>query len=212
MESFMHQYNYKARLMARGFRKIGGGLYSDVLAKDGSDRCIKVAHGDRWPDYIDWADRNGYLGTFAPKVYSFKQHLLFYVAVMERLVCDFRDIEHYNGHKITSDVQVFFKEARAAMGFINYDYQTENIDTAAPFISFCTTLRANKLADDCHEGNFMVRKDGQVVLIDPLSAYSKQPSKLRIKNGLTVAINQRTVTAQIEPQHVQPAIENAIPF
>ncbi len=212
MEVFKGQYMYKQYLMKRGFRKIGGGLYSDVLAKDGSDRCIKVAHGDRWPDYIEWADKHGYLGTFAPKVYSFKQHPLFYVAVMERLVCDFRDIEYYNGHKITSDVQVFFKEARAAMGFTNYDYISGRIDQTGPFLSFCTTLKDNKLADDCHEGNFMVRKDGQVVLIDPLSAYSHQPNKLRIKNGLTVATNQRTVTAQIKPQHVQPAIETALPF
>lgn len=187
-----YKHDYISALEEHGFARLGGGLYSTVLAKPGSDRCIKVGSGDRWPDYVEWAATNGYMGTFAPKVYAFKQHDSFYVAVMERLVCTVAEA----GQR--AETHHFWRQAKAIVRpYFDYDDMLE----AGPWLSFLSAIKAAGLADDVHDHNWMLRRDGQLVLIDPISSYPDGPSSLRIKNGLTVATKRSTVDAT-QPQNL----------
>jgi predicted unusual protein kinase regulating ubiquinone biosynthesis (AarF/ABC1/UbiB family) len=53
---------------------------------------------------------------------------------------------------------------------------------ADQFRAFIQELRDAKLSGDIHDGNAMIRKDGQLVITDPISGvYSS--SKYRIKSG-----------------------------
>lgn len=179
----MEKLKYMNHLAHRGFERIGGGLHSTVYAKPGSDRCIKVGSGDRWPDFIEWAFKQGYLGNFAPMVYSFKQHDGFYVAVMERLVCSFIDIEHdikWPSNKWTIPQ---YRDWAQLNNYRNIPDKYAKENQSELFGDFAANLRANHLANDLHEGNFMLRKDGQIVCIDPTSNYAERPSTLRIRKG-----------------------------
>jgi hypothetical protein len=65
---------FGAALEKRGFKRLGSGAYSTVYGKDGYDKVIKVSRClDNWIDYVMWASKHGYAGTFAPKVYSWKR-------------------------------------------------------------------------------------------------------------------------------------------
>lgn len=167
---------YHAWLLKHGFECIGGGVFSKVYAKPGSDRCIKVAKAeDAWPAYILWAMRKRYTGTFAPKVYSLKFHHGYYVAVMERLVCTLQDIicdsdDYYHHPGYTNQVRDFCR-----LG------EHKHPDKADKWIKFAKAANGANLLQDLHNGNFMLRKDGQLVLIDPASRFS--PTRPRIKAG-----------------------------
>lgn len=168
---------YREWLVKRGFECLGKGVYSYVYAKPGSNRCIKVATTcDAWPAYVLWAMRKRYSGTFAPKVYSLKYHNGFYVAVMERLVCTLHDVREDSPSKVYRHT-VYHNHARDLIRLGGHDYP----EKAKKWIKFAQDADAENLLDDLHQGNFMIRKDGQIVLIDP----SSRPHKARpiIKAG-----------------------------
>lgn len=65
------------------------GVHSEVFSI-GKDRCVKACYnGDPWPEYINWADKHGYMGNFAPLVYGINFQPVgkyCYTALMERLI------------------------------------------------------------------------------------------------------------------------------
>jgi hypothetical protein len=169
---------YENMLRHLGCQQIGSGLYSNVFAFPGSDKVIKVANYDRWPEYILWSTKNGHAGKYAPKVFSLKFKEDFYVAVMERLVCTIGEMKCPNtGYRMKCEQT---KAYHLATGFGYLTCQDE--DRPDDFIAYLQTLRDNKLAGDCHEGNVMLRHDGQPVVTDPCSGVFSS-SKYRIKNG-----------------------------
>lgn len=168
---------YREWLVKRGFECLGKGVYSYVYAKPGSDRCIKVATiYDAWPAYVLWAMKKRYSGTFAPKVYSLKYHNGFYVAVMERLVCTLHDVTQDSPSGIYRN-PVYFNHARDLTRLGEHKYP----EKAEKWIKFAKQADAENLLNDLHQGNFMIRKDGQLVLTDP----SSRPSNAKpvIKAG-----------------------------
>jgi len=174
----MNQDAYIQRLYKRGFIQLGAGLYSTVLTKPGSDRVVKVGrYTDQWPQYVEWATIKGYAGSFAPKVYSLKYHNQFYVAIMEQLVDTMAGIHREGGSTSSEIAYRTFREY--ALGF-----RDGKIDANAEhLIAFAKDLRNAKLASDLHDGNIMIRKDGQIVVTDPASGASNS-TNLRIKRGL----------------------------
>lgn len=183
MQLFENQSAYEYHLRKRGFVKIGGGLYAEVYAKPGSDKCIKVARSsDAWPEYVEWATLEQYAGVYAPKVYSLKFHNGFYVALMERLVCTIADIHashptyHYSKHPLSDLVA----SVQTWSGYGGREVRAE----AEGLKSFCNAVKTQRLVSDLHDGNIMLRKDGQLVITDPSS--SCQTRRPRIKAGTVI--------------------------
>jgi hypothetical protein len=168
----MKKCEYENKLRARGYQLIGSGLYSNVFAAPNSDKVIKVGDYDEWPSYIQWATQKGYAGTFAPKVFSLKFHDCYYVALMERLVCTISQL--YGSGSL--------EQSRLYSSVIcNHDFS----DAATDFIAFFQDMRKAGHHGDLHNGNVMVRHDGQVVVTDPVAGgFSSE--KFRIKSGACV--------------------------
>lgn len=176
MEALAHDAAYVGALHKRGFSKIGGGLYSTVLAKYSEDYVIKVARLDRWPEYIRWATSQGYAGTFAPKVYGLKYYETFYVATMERLVCTIEETKAAIGRDRNP-----YHKAHMAVKHWARDYSMDNVPDYPDLEAFIKACYHAGFGDDLHDGNLMLRKDGQIVLIDPSSNHSDY--RFRIKSG-----------------------------
>jgi hypothetical protein len=177
----MNKSDYINKLQEKGFELLGRGLHSNVFAVPYTDSVIKVGNADEWPDYIQWSIQNGYNGKFAPKVSSLKFKDGYYVAIMERLVATISEIKNeirnsgkgglYNNSitKLANEVDKF-------------RYNPEGGIDAPELQDFVATLKKKRLANDLHDGNIMVRKDGQLVVTDPVSN-SSSTAKFRIKNG-----------------------------
>ena len=179
-------YAYCAALEKRGYVKLGGGLYSVVYAIN-ADFAIKVGHNDNWPNYIEWATQAGFAGTFAPKVYSLKFHRGFYVAIMERLACTMADLRADNGCPSKDHYEMVYKALRESAGrrFREsagriFEEKADGFEDLKAFGGLAYEAGFN---DDLHRGNVMLRRDGQIVLIDP-SSNPPNKARLRIKRGL----------------------------
>jgi len=166
----MQQIEYENKLRSLGCELLGKGLFSNVFSIPKTDKVIKVGRMDEWPTYIKWATENGHAGKFAPKVYSLKFYDTFYVAIMERLVCTVGEIQDQDGYYTNSlQVQIYFTMSH------------EDCE-ASDFHSFVMELRHRRMSGDLHEGNVMVRHDGQLVITDPISGHGS--SRFRIKSGV----------------------------
>jgi hypothetical protein len=177
-------------LLRRGFVAIGHGAFSDVYAKPNSDRVLKVCRNpDNWIDYMAWANKAGYGGKDAPKIFSFKYYDgkdgKFYVAVMERLE------KTLSGLKGKEDCAFFHNLVDSAISNDNEKaYQCMDLIQlgASDFYKKFKLQFGGKEYKgygrqfDLHGGNFMVRKDGTAVLVDPLCGNSKLKAK-RLRVG-----------------------------
>ena len=174
---FEDSRTYQKKLQKHGFEVIGSGAHSSVYARKGSDRVLKVNYvNDNWPDFAKWAIDKGYAGTFAPKIYSLKQHKRFYVCSMERL--DKTMQAAGRKHPLAPAVDVFNFACHAN------DNAKAILDLLVPGMDkFGEDLTAEFKTDlDIHAGNFMLRKDGSLVAVDPV--YGRSSGKTyRIKNA-----------------------------
>lgn len=164
-------------LRKRNFMELGCGLYSDVFAPPTSDRVIKICRNqDPWPNYILWATKMGYAGTFAPKVYSLHIFDGGYAATMERL------------NKIELGMYRFTDPAIEAQfqAWDRFYYSAEpipaEIETMRPGCTkFMAELREFRKdmchAPDLHRGNVMQRHNGDLVMIDPVQGETTHPPK-----------------------------------
>lgn len=167
-------------LEKRGFKRIGSGAFSTVLAKEGQSRVIKVIRRpDGWINYVHWAAQAGEAGHFAPKVYSYKKikgkRKEFAVAVMERLPQTLEDTPEDHVLKVLPNVM----------------WRADNNEMAAKFVEVLAPgLMAylKKMKEwknipisnfDFHDGNLMVRDDGTVVIVDPVSRGDEGYTRLR---------------------------------
>jgi hypothetical protein len=159
----MDAMSFIAGLRRHGFVKLGGGCFSEVYAKPGSDRCIKVCfRTDAWPAYVFWASDAGHAGTLAPRVFSFKNHGDWYVAVMERLASTV--VNHWGQPAYQT-----FRQLATAM----------SCGTAEPDLEFALPGAGNFVREfaaaglntytDLHDENFMLRFDGSMVCTDPIT-------------------------------------------
>lgn len=169
----MHKSEYVSKLQALNFPEIGKGLYANVFAIPNTDKVMKVASIDAWPVYIKWASENGHMGKFAPKVDSLKFFNGFYVAVMERLAGTMHDFERFStGH---------YKAYREAVA-----HRWDRPKRPSRLGNYIQKLRDAGLAGDLHPGNVMVRKNGQIVVTDPVSR-EIDFDPFKIKSGKTLS-------------------------
>lgn len=181
--------HFIARLYKRGYVQLGAGAFSTVVSKPGSDRVIKVSRKpDQWLDFVVWATKAGHAGGFAPKVYSFRRiegkYGEFYVAVVERLEGTVAAFESQNRKAYMAHHQIAC--------FIYGGWTAEKAGDAAKAdrnfpgaLRFAVEFKSHFVSAplDLHGGNFMVRKDGTLVLTDPLTGdKSSAPARMRSRD------------------------------
>ena len=164
------------RLIKRGFRTLGSGAYSSVLAKPDSDRVIKIQHSsDNWIDYCKWAAEKGYAGKFAPQVYSFKRYTNFAVAVVERM------------DRTTNDEKDDLNLIERLIGPASRGntmaklFMEELAPKCTPFFDDLFKTFENHL--DLYGKNIMIRKNGSLCVTDPVCGRSKLTSVKRLRSG-----------------------------
>ena len=139
------------RLYRKKRFKLGNGMFS-VVHSAKADRVVKVGNlDDAWPMYVLWARQNGYLGTFAPMVYSFRVLGDCYVAICERL------------EPIPNDDSLL----RVVSQLCNYREEMPE-----PYTSFGRDLKSSLLTSgkakhDLGVTNVMLRRD-VIVINDPI--------------------------------------------
>jgi hypothetical protein len=178
-------------LERRGFRLIGSGAFSWVMAKPGSDKVVKVCRNlDAWPEYVTWATRCGFAGKYAPRVYSF--HMVdgrddqFYVAVVERLDATVSTLAwEPNGRAISqlrTDIALFI-QGDDAKGAVLASTRPELVAFALAFrVFYRRTMSARSIGLDLHGGNWMLKGD-RIVLTDPVcDGTPTTPKRLRSRD------------------------------
>lgn len=163
-------------LHKRGYKYLGSGAYSTVLAKDGSDRVIKVQRGnDNWIDYIKWASERGYMGNLAPKVYSFKRLDNFAVAIVERMDRTTNDDK--------DDLSLMDRLiAPASRGNMMAKLFMEELSpNCTPFFDGLYKDFAGHL--DLYGKNIMIRPNGTLCVTDPVCGTSKMGTVKRLRTG-----------------------------
>jgi len=173
-------------LRKRGYKTLGAGSFSTVLAKGNSNRVIKVnRRSDSWLDYVLWSAKRGHMGKHAPMVYSFRRFNEgkpneFYVAVVERCAYTVDDV-----YRRMPNIEKLFSHLTSGMrGYMGSDRDALAADDLAPgSLRFAIEfkLEFGGAATDLHAGNFMVRDNGSIVCTDPLTgdASDSAPSRWR---------------------------------
>lgn len=177
--TFEGAYSFQLALQKKGFEQLGSGVASTVMGHPSSDKVIKIIRSvDGWMDYVKWATKEGYSGTFAPKVYSYKwlDKGGFGLAVMERLDTTLSRLPQ------THDYSLMHKIIDHAVRYENKMSETM-VDLAIPGVGkFLRELRVKfGTRLDLHGGNFMIRNTGDLVLIDPVSFSGSKDYKERFK-------------------------------
>lgn len=179
ISTFNSSYEFVEALQKKGWERIGGGAYSYVMGKPGSDKVMKISKSQwdgGWMEYIKWATENGFAGTFAPKVYSWKKikgkECDFSICSMERLDKVFSEYDHKG-------------EVYAAYNLFSLQVQKGNetagllSDLLYPGLGTFNAKfkkRFERSGLDIHRENFMTRKDGGFVCIDPISSGGSYPT------------------------------------
>lgn len=142
-----------------GYRCLGNGLYSCVYARRDADWCIKVGSAnDGYLAYLQFAITNGWIGTHAPYIYSIKALDGGYIATMERLAMTF-------GQSWGTPI---WEHAKAQRRSIEWGKRLDALINEV-------ANRYRGLGPDYHEGNWMLRRSGELVLIDPLQGRTQTP-------------------------------------
>jgi hypothetical protein len=194
-----HADQYIQKLEDRGYVRLGSGCFSTVLAKPGSDRVIKVGRNlDAWPDYVLWAARKGYGGTWAPRLFSFRRHKChngeFYVAVIERLENTIHGLKKGEDKRHSQ-----FESDRLALARIlkntlpDDDGAAADVDEKMPgALRFCIRVRAWQASIgagfDLHSENWMVAGE-RLVLTDPVTE----------SRGRTSTAPRRVTSRELQP-------------
>lgn len=163
---------FRKHLEKKGWKWLGGGMFSSVMWKEGSDKVLKVCNTlDPWPHYVIWANKKGYGGTFAPKIYSYKYYKgvksPFYVAVMEKLDKCTHNLK--GNHPLVMMDKLFYYTSQHSN-----EHAALCMDLMVPGAGkfakdFAFEFPQDKFGYDLHGGNFMTRGDKEFVLTDPLS-------------------------------------------
>jgi hypothetical protein len=173
-------HGYIRWLQKKGFIHLASGAFSTVLGHPKSDRVIKVCHNpDAWIDYVYWGAKQGYAGRFVPKVYSFKKHPDFYVAVMEKL--------EYTASHADRKSEAYVANNLISLSLdCNNDTAKQLLDLIVPGMeAFSVAMKERFKGErlDIHGGNIMFRKDGGMVVVDPVChEFSQHWVRLRESN------------------------------
>jgi len=192
----------KKYLLDKGYSNIGNGLYSTVFSKKDSDRVIKVSSDiDYWFIFAQYVISLQEIPSIFPKIYSLsvksdsRNEYSWYVAVVERLEMTMQKfLDEYKNddrEKILTD----FSKIRSRFSWFNdSDDQriSKSMNELLKLRSFEKEMSShgNDIGWDLHNGNWMFRKNGTIVLTDPWSGihYDKLKYPTRYKR-----VNDRLV-------------------
>lgn len=189
-------WSYGNWLEKRGFKLLGRGSYSRVYAKDGSEKVIKVTAGaqDDWIDYIQWAAKKGYCGTFAPRVYSWKKlygrdGTVYSVSVVERMHCTLSEDK-------AGDIRLVESLMYPAIGKKNLMAQVYMDDLIPGSVAFLSDLTSSFSSNDIYGKNMMLRKDGSFCVTDPVCGQSTTTiNRLRSRDFTSLGLSLRIYNA-----------------
>ncbi len=189
-KAFDNSAGFIEALKRRGFEVLGSGAFSTVLAKPGQDRVLKVIRRpDGWINYVKWAAENGEAGGFAPKVFSYKKikgrNGDFAVATMERLSYTLEKVPEEADLKILPDL----------LGRVDRNpFAHRMVSMIAPGLGDFAVKMGKEwkiplMNFDFHDGNMMVRENGQFVIVDPVSRGDDKYNRLRAGDFPAVALS-----------------------
>lgn len=160
------------RLLNMGWESLGEGSNAVVYGKDGFDYVIKTVFEveDTWVSFahLCMTNEKARLNPFFPKI-----HRLFVskdgsvVAIMERLAYTMSQL--YNGGEIIGSRSK--NEINNEYGNFSWAVDSKTIRGAdlSPEAKEAVRILLDNYEDfDLHGENFMVRQDGQLVVIDPV--------------------------------------------
>lgn len=185
---FLNGWSFGAKLISRGYKKLGSGCFSTVYAKS-DDKVIKVTTIlDPWIEYCLWAAEKGYAGTFAPKVYSYKKFKgkdgnEFAVSVVERMEKGFYNV------KATEDAYCISALMwPACRGNKMAQLYLDDLSPGLPKFLLDFNEKFGKDHTDIGGNNMMLRKDGSFCLTDPLAGRpSADYKRLRSRDFTSLA-------------------------
>lgn len=180
--AFSSGWGFEDRLEKRGWKKLGAGAFSSVWARsETSTKVLKVTRRpDNWIEYIQWAAKEGYLGRFAPMVYSFKRvkgvKHDFLLSVVERMDKVIHSVERAHDARLTSTLFSTYGYSKNIMAGVF-------LDEMAPGLAAFTEGLHKQFGRylDLHEGNIMVRADGSFVVTDPVADWNRPVTVTRLK-------------------------------
>lgn len=193
-----HTDRIRRILAKRGYSMIGSGAYSEVWGKEGIEWVYKLNKGedDEWCEYIVWAAAKGYDSTYAPQVESLKKFGSFYVAKMKKLsktMREFRENDVTVSPQTEKEYMLFdhVRNCAYSRDMASIDPHRKNkIEKRFPgLIAFFDDLVRNFAQGrslDLHDGNFMVDKNGFVVVTDPIVGTRGTSMLPRIKRGRVI--------------------------
>lgn len=191
---FASAHAFRSALEKRGFKLLGEGHYSAVYGKPGYDKVIKVSRSlDNWIDYVAWASKNGYAGTFAPRVFSWKRFkgpprihnswdlydtrtsYDWSIAVVERMKETIKE-----DSKLSQDFKIIERihdlGERSVLAELVMDEIVPGVG------SFFKKLHKSFHASDIYAKNMMVRDDGSFCVTDPVCGTIKTEA-MRLRAG-----------------------------
>lgn len=176
------------KLNDRGYRQLGSGYFSQVFAKPGQDKVIKVSAGDAYPNYVRWLIEHGYAGTFGPKVYAFKRYepeygIAYNVTVLERMKETVTDCDDKQTKQMCKDIRFVMERIHG------HGADKEELLERCPvnWHQFIRDAAKAGMTDDLKTDNWMVRHDGSMALTDPISYEHGRAFDGRIKHGQIVS-------------------------
>jgi hypothetical protein len=194
--AFDNSIQYEAKLLDRGWVLLGSGFYSSVFINDKyPDKVIKVARSterlDDWPVFAAYAQSVN--SPHLIKVYNIKRHNGFYVALMERLVCNAAEYSRHT-EELPGDIEMMRSIGDAVIdrhGFnrqiirkegditdIENNARVRYIRSKVPkLLSTLRLLGMRNLINDLHAANFGFRKDGTIVIFDPCEQITNKKLK-----------------------------------
>lgn len=185
-------HDMKKYLIDNGFKEIGYGAYSDVFAKPGYKRVIKIKRGyyygdedDGWADYMKFCRKNWKKNKYLPKIYYIRYRYP-PAAVLERLL-DFRKYEHKVPfkdlyvlalHGVTSVITGIVSRKRKlgmninpkdVSNYINMNRKELQDEPLSETIYDIKRLLIGRWGMNLNRDNIMLRpRDYHVVLTDPV--------------------------------------------
>lgn len=171
-----------------GCKYLGSGSTATVFEIPWApDKVIKCGRrDDGWLGYCTWAEREGYAGTFAPKLFSYKQDKEgSYVALMERLQ------ESYKHNQPGKEKELDNIILTAGRLFAPQFYNRKPVPTEyTPFIERLYRLvKTNGGFEDVSRSNIMWRaSNNMLVFTDPavikgLNAHSVSKRSPRMRQA-----------------------------
>lgn len=167
-------------LRKKGFHLFGSGYFSRVLGHPSSDKVVKILNKpneDGWVDYIKWANEQGFGGSFAPKLYSYKfiKDGNYAVAVMEKLDKTFYAMVNHKKEEKSFIHKIEFLHSALEHGIYKHNETALSVaELLQPGYRKFAEAFVNKFARgsgyhyDMHQKNWMICKD-RLVMSDPLS-------------------------------------------